>query len=121
MTTTEKLNAVADKCRANLALAAKRTPGEWIHDKSRESIGDVTTEDLDCIAQAQERTSEAGRGRAAQNIMRDKNAAYIAVCAGAAEAGWRTTLAAIDALADTGEADAEVLAANIIRAWDGLL
>ena len=118
-TITEKLNAIAAKCRALLALAEKRTQGKWIHDKSSETIGDVTTENLDGIAQAQERISEAGKGRAAQNIMRDKNAAYIAACAGAAEAGWRTTLAAITALDDMGEAD--VLGANIVAAWEGLL
>ena len=114
-TTTEKLNAIAAKCRANLALAEKRTPGEWkragelathiISDYSRNNGGmicDLPDTSPDCDQYA-------------------PNAAYIAACAGAAEAGWRTTLAAIDALADMGEADAEALAANIIVAWEGLL
>jgi hypothetical protein len=34
-----------------------------------------------------------------------------------AEAGWRSTIAAIDALPDMGEHDSEILAANIMAAW----
>ena len=38
-----------------------------------------------------------------------------------AKAGWRTTVASITALEDMGEADADLLGANIVAAWEGLL
>jgi hypothetical protein len=119
MTTEEHLEKIVAKCRANLALAARRTPGKWIHDKSRESIGDVTTEDRDGIAQAQERISVAGKGRVAQNVMRDNNAAFIAACAGAAEAGWRATIAAVERLKPFSGHDtwAASILADILSAW----
>jgi hypothetical protein len=56
------------------------------------------------------------------------NAAFIAACAGAAEAGWRTTLAAIESvsLVNRGASPSltqreEQLIAAIIAAWEGLL
>jgi hypothetical protein len=63
MTTNEKLNAIADKCRALLSSNESETT----------------------------------------------------------RAGYRSTLAAITALEDMGEADADVLGANILAAWEGLL
>ncbi len=102
MNTTEKLNAIADKCRANLALAAKRTPGNWIAEDNW--VG----KDHSAIATT-------------CHYAHDADAAYIAACAGAAEAGWRTTLAAIAELYDMSEEGAYVLGANIIAAWEGLL
>ena len=115
MTNTEKLNAIADKCRANLSLAEKRTPGEWMR------AGELATHI----------TSRFSRNRG--NLICDlpdtspdcdqyaPNAAYIAACSGAAEAGWRTTLLAIAALADMCDGDEDVISANIISAWEGLL
>lgn len=99
MTRQKHLEAIIAKCRESLAIAEQRTQGKWIHDKSRETIGDVTTEDLDNIAQTQERIDvQNNGGRVANNIQRDLNAAYIAACAGPAEAGWRATIAAIEGL-----------------------
>jgi|688.fasta_scaffold116963_3 hypothetical protein len=122
MTATEKLNAIAAKCRANLALAEQRTPGEWrragelathiISDCSRNNGGmicDLPDTSPDCDQYA-------------------PNAAFIAACAGAAEAGWRTTLAAIESvsLVNRGASPSltqreEQLIAAIIAAWEGLL
>ena len=83
-----------------LAIAEKRTPGGWVHDLERETIGDVATPDGDAIAQAQERIEIAAkygyRHRSRQNQQRNNNAAFIASCAGNAEAGWRATRAVID-------------------------
>ena len=62
-TDTEKLNAIADKCRALLSYAESET----------------------------------------------------------ARAGYRTTLLAIAALADMCDGDEDVISANIIAAWEGLL
>ena len=115
MTTTEKLNTIAAKCRALLALAEKRTPGEWMR------AGELATHI----------TSRFSRNRG--NLICDlpdtspdcdqyaPNAAFIAACAGAAEAGWRSTLLAIAALADMCDGDEDVISANIIAAWEGLL
>jgi hypothetical protein len=120
MNTTEKLNAIADKCRELLALAEKRTPGKW-EAKNGENcslwIGAsmsiaaiIPTESIFCSPQT------------------SQNAAYIAACACAAEAGWRTTLAAIESvsLVNRGSSPSltqreERLVNAIIAAWDGLL
>ncbi len=79
MTQQEHLKAIVAKCLANLALAEKRTQGEW------DGVGsDVSIEDgwIACPRYG------SGEG----------NAAYISACAGAAEAGWRSTIAAIAGL-----------------------
>lgn len=107
-----------------LAIAEKRTPGEWIHDQSIGTVGDVTTPDRDGIAQAMERVDVAqkyGRGhRVENNKQRNNNAAFIASCAGNAEAGWRATRAAIAHILsgghghDNGE---DLLAKSILAAF----
>jgi len=85
-TTTEHLDKIVAKCRANLALAAKRTPYRWsveeYHAKKTLCVSGYTCAEAfaDTIEQA------------------ENNAAYIAACAGAAEAGWRATIAAIESL-----------------------
>lgn len=83
MTTEEKLNAIVAKCRAFLEIAEKRTPGEWEVDAAvtwDKSIGIQP-----CIVQRNAWTSS-------------EDAAFIAACAGPAEAMARSTIAAIDAL-----------------------
>jgi len=110
MTTTERLNAIAAKCRANLALAEERTPGEWEKDTCC-AIARCDGDDPDA-----RRHIDGGFYKIVVEGDPD-SCAYIAACAGAAEAGWRSTIAAIDALRDMGESDAEILAANILSAW----
>jgi hypothetical protein len=130
MTQEEHLKKIVAKCRELLAGAEKRTPGKWIHDKSRGTIGDVATEDLDAIAQTQERISvQVASGRIGNNKQRDLNADFIANCAGPAEAGWRATIAAIELhrqwqdIHDTWDWDCGVVAMfesqkkAIIAAW----
>jgi hypothetical protein len=114
MTTTEKLNAIAAKCRANLALAENRTPGEWEADVFNLKSEGRYMGHLSCAG--------------AWAFPSKDNAAYIAACAGAAEAGWRTTLAAIESvpLVNRGASPSltqreEQLIADIITAWEGLL
>ena len=46
-----------------------------------------------------------------EELLRSSNASELS------NAAWRSTIAAIDALPDMGEHDAEILAANIIAAW----
>jgi hypothetical protein len=56
------------------------------------------------------------------NAIADKCRAYLSRGFGPrAEAGWRTTLAAIAEVEDMDEVGAAVLSANIISAWEGLL
>ena len=54
------------------------------------------------------------------------DAAYIAACAGAAEAGWRSTIAAIDTLRlvwkhTTPNSEARAMTESILTAWEGIV
>lgn len=92
MNTQEKLERIKARCQELLAIAEKRTPGEWewgFHGatgfhriKQRDGEIDVVATDLGC--------SQYGQ--------REIDATFIAFCAGPAEAGWRATIAAIDGL-----------------------
>lgn len=80
MTKTEHLERIKQKCLANLALAKKRTPGMW-----QENPSEVTNlHFVKCSA-----------GNIGQRMWKT-DADFIAACAGAAEAGWRSTIAAIE-------------------------
>jgi len=122
MTTTEKLNAIADKCRANLALAAKRTPREWKRagELATHIISDCSRNNGGMICDLPDTSPECDQYA--------PNAAFIAACAGAAEAGWRSTLAAIESvpLVNRGASPSltqreELLVAGILAAWEGML
>lgn len=82
MSITEHLQRIRARCVELLALAENRTPGEW---QDRE---DFTISERSGFHVA---SLEFG-------VRREADAAFIAACAGAAEAGWRSTIAAIDAL-----------------------
>lgn len=92
MTPDQHLDLIAAKCRELLAIAEKRTPSPWpveyirralrFADKNPMAAG---LDDDDCY----EGLDYAPDGT---------DAAFIAACAGPAEAGWRSTLAAIDGL-----------------------
>lgn len=89
MNTKEHLAAIVAKCRANIALAEKRTSGEWL----------VSSSILVCTTEA--KIISQGGILHGLGVPMDEcvgNAAYIADCAGAAEAGWRSTIAAIEGL-----------------------
>ena len=89
MKTQEHLDKIVAKCRTNLALAKKRTPGEW---GVLNSLWTARSED---------------------------DADYIAACAGAAEAGWRATIATIEGLREMaiGDQYSTNMTAAIIGAW----
>lgn len=94
MTSEEHLIKIVTKCRQLLVGAERRTEGKWIHYYEDGSVGSVVTPDLDAVAQTQERVDVMNqRGRLAQVGQRNNNAAFVASCAGPAEAGWRTTIA----------------------------
>jgi hypothetical protein len=78
MTTQEHLMKIRIKCVELLAVAEKRTQGQWSQDHLY-----VDTDDNNDLIKAE------------GNI---NNAAFIVSCAGPAEAGWRATIAAIDGL-----------------------
>jgi hypothetical protein len=86
MTQKEHLKKIKAKCQKLLEIAEKRTAGAW------------NTQTLSYRVQ----TNEGGIGKYVAEMMtdtsheRDSDATFIASCAGAAEAGWRATIAAID-------------------------
>jgi hypothetical protein len=94
MNTQKHLQAIKDKCQELLAIAEKRTAGNWIHATDLGQVGSIEC-GIEVIAMTQEHVSLAGNRRG-QVERRNHNAAFIASCAGAAEAGWRATIAAID-------------------------
>jgi hypothetical protein len=79
MNTQEHLNQIKAKCQELLAIAEKRTAGEWEADGIFVDCLDID----ECVASA---------------TTVDEDATFIASCAGAAEAGWKATIAAIDEL-----------------------
>jgi len=88
MTTEEHLKRIRARCVELLALAEKRTQGEWEAFQRNEEIGTNY-----CRITFTDRNSDSLHGYCGEN-----NATYIAACAGAAEAGWRSTIAAIETL-----------------------
>ena len=95
MNTQEHLNRIKAKCQKLLAIAEKRTQGQWSQDHLY-----VDTDDNNDLIKAE------------GNI---KNAAFIASCAGAAEAGWQATISMID-LAEWNDEEGATSSA-IIAAW----
>ncbi len=81
MTTTEHLQLIKKECERLLALSEKRTQGEWKYDGCSYKIGNV---------RHMLRNDGFGCTHA--------DAIYIAACAGRAEAGWRSTIASVDAM-----------------------
>jgi hypothetical protein len=110
MTTTEHLQRIKTKCEELLAIAEKRTPGEW---------------DAKPIDQRQTEFGLSANGKELvwtypqePYWISKPNATFIASCAGPAEAGWRSTIAAIEALPAITYSEFRYRAeADIIAAW----
>lgn len=85
MTQQEHLNRIRARCVELLEIAEKRTAGRWTQDHIY-----VDTDDKAVFIKADGNSN---------------NAAFIASCAGAAEAGWRATIAAIDTLKPISESE----------------
>ncbi len=92
----DHLRAIDAHLDALLALAAKRTPGEW-ESVSRAETSDIIGSDAICGGVYIASVSRIAWGEM-DSEHGDANAAYIAACAGRAEAGWRSTKAAIAAI-----------------------
>lgn len=86
MSTQEHLNKIKAFCERNLALAALRTPGKWRYNEGHRMA-------ISALAMHQDPVLWGDDFE-----LSDLDAAFIAACAGAAEAGWKATLAAIDGL-----------------------
>lgn len=111
ITYTEHLQLIRSECERLLAIAKKRTPGEWgvyEHRATWTSFlirGGKQNNQLAQVFNWQD---------VGFDINSEHNATYIAACAGRAEAGWRTTIAAIDKLAFDQSGNAATI--EIIRA-----
>lgn len=105
MTTTEHLQKIKSKCQSLLDIAEKRTPGRW--GNASNQVGHI--KDHMGIAACFYREDNEN----------DDNAAYIASCAGPAEAGWKATIAAIDGLEEMNQHSHlfRYVAYNILAAW----
>lgn len=117
MTTTEKLTRIRARCVELLALAEKRTPGKWIA-TTIDPFGHDYREPIRVMGEDTAIATHCG----STSFLRSHDAAYIAACAGAAEAGWKATIAAIDGLAGMlvcGVPNPQALALRdaILAAW----
>lgn len=86
MKTEEHLELILTFCRSRLEMAARRTPGEW------------TNQPISMTGYTLLRAGEPWGSNSVSVQMKTGDAAFIAACAGAAEAGWRATIAAIEGL-----------------------
>jgi hypothetical protein len=109
MTTTEHLQLIKSECERLLAIAEKRTQGNW-------------TWGMRYIASPQDSREIAmiphGLPCTHGHEWTD-NASYIAACSGRAEAGWRSTIAAIDLIFELHSLDIPELTVTktILAAW----
>lgn len=98
MTQQEHLNRIRARCVELLEIAKHRTPGRWYVAKgglgNKDGMDTVyaTNDDLNYIAACRDFACFHAPPK------NSENATFIASCAGAAEAGWRATIAAIDSL-----------------------
>lgn len=121
MTTTEHLDKILAKLDELLATAEQRTPGEWEIDLPHPSDAQV----FSIIASKDEGTGTLADCYNYTDEQDKDNAAFIASCAGNAEAGWRATKASIILLInmlkrdhdiETGSAANKALS-DILAAW----
>ena len=106
MNTEQKLTKIREKCVELLAIAEKRTRGNW---NTIESEGDYFGDTLIGLSSTYEGWQD--------------DCTFIASCAGPAEAGWKATISAIDLLTDNGSdyVTYEQESQEIISAWEGLV
>jgi len=124
MTTTDRLARIRARCVELLAIAEKRTPGKWIHDVVSGVNCDVRAASGRKVALCWGLTN-GNPFRSEYKAECDANAAFIAACAGAAEAGWKATVATIDLILprlDDGMpyCNDDRIADELLAAWEGL-
>ena len=121
MNKAEKLDAIVRHCEANLVIAAKRTSGRWGIERTSTTNwigpmrrnGDGKISIIVC-------DTDRDRLKAEYIDQNDADAAFIAACAGAAEAGWKATIAAIKGIRLIGYADGQI-ADEIIAAYEEIV
>jgi hypothetical protein len=96
MTTTEHLQKIKAECERLLAIAEKRTQGKWRVDYSV-SFNHIVTQ-AESEKPLNQRKAIATTHKMYSEKMALADVVYIAACAGAAEAGWRSTIAAVNDL-----------------------
>jgi hypothetical protein len=108
MTPTEHLQLIKAECERLLAIAEKRTQREWelnTHPSPSQNRDAVISEHGGKICEGLN-----------WNPNGENDGQYIAACAGRAEAGWRSTVAAIDKLAFDQSGNAATIEI-ILSAW----
>ncbi len=136
MNITEKLQKIKTKCQRLLALAKKRTPGKWLWDGDASNTSNAFRESAAPWLVAGDISGPAVIS--GDVICMKPNDEFIAACAGPSEAGWRATIAAIDAIflmlpqnengwvhsyirENDHAQEAEHLASVILDAWEGIV
>lgn len=111
MTTQEHLEKIKAKCQSLLADAEKRTPGRWKSSPNYLIGGWWVQTPFNEVAE----TSTA-------DFCNEHDAAFIASCAGPAEAGWRATIAVISLLQHFGvfNLDGSFSGIKSPRGWSAL-
>ncbi len=110
MTKEEHLQRIVAKCRELLAIAEKRTPGEWKQGKDR-SVSHMIYGQIGRLAESI--GGEVNRTNA--------NSAFIASCAGPAEAGWKATIVAIERALECESWDGQIKVKYIRQDADAIL
>ena len=113
MTTTEKLQRIRAKCVELLEIAEKRTPGKWAWDGDPSNETELFRKNEAPWLIADERGVIRG------DILCSKDdSAFIAACAGPAEAAWKSTIAAIEEIQrNPAEHETSLLKQAILSAW----
>ena len=122
-TQLEHIKRIDAHLTALLELAAKRTPGEWTINKDR-NWENYSVEADDTVCDFFYMSEETHHRHPFQEGSEENNAAFIASCAGNAEAGWCGAKAAISIILEAeenpssfGSYTPRLLAENILAAW----
>jgi hypothetical protein len=129
MTQTEHLKLIRARCVELLEIAEKRTAGRW---QQGDDAGEINMDMVYRQPKMPGRCAGMPTNGTLSGISREQaesDATFIASCAGAAEAGWRATVAAVDTIfnlstvtygwdGDCGAlAYADTLADSVTSAW----
>lgn len=102
MTSAAHLTLIRARCVELLEIANGRTQGKWnIETIPSDGGGDYITGNITSpLHTYRGNSSSRGDVVCGGDTVTNRDAAFIAACAGNAESGWRSTIAAIDGLED---------------------
>ncbi len=111
MTQQEHLNRIRARCVELLEIAKHRTPEVW--NPSFDTTG------FPCVASVKDTRIATTDLSCSRFGVRQDDTAFIASCAGAAEAGWKATITAIDGIEEMDETTHphSFITSNIIASW----